>query len=434
MRCADDKDIAERRIRIELLVAQNRAFDFLGAHAVARHVDDIVGTAVQRETFIGMAHGEIALGIGPDTLPAPPVAAVPAVTIAGPARGDAAVLDMKMFRITPDGARQIRIGCGDDDLALFAEFGAAPLHAVTACTFQRCGCGGSALLILHPDIAEDPRQREGARIGRQREIAIAIEMRPGDAAMLGGPIAVDILRRQMLHAEGLHRRRTWLGAEGRDPQPAHVIGLDVVQVLRIGHHRLEEGDTGLEDGHAMAFDHRGKAPGVRENRRAFAEQRRHPGQQRCRDHVALPGDPARIGDDIQNVAGPRIERHLHGFGDAGGITAMDMDNTLGLACRPRGIDEEHRIIGIDRCDRRGCPDSADKVLIGQALERGKIGKAGRRQQRCQRGIGQFMAPDIAVAPDDVGLGGMARDDHGLHARRCRHQAFGHGDPDARRSR
>ena len=87
--------------------------------------------------------------------------------------------------------------------------------------------------------------------------------------MLGRPVAVDILRRDILHAERLHRRRAGLGAEGGDAQAAEVVGLDVLQILRIGHHRLQEGDAGLEDGDAVILDHGGKAAGVREHRRAF---------------------------------------------------------------------------------------------------------------------------------------------------------------------
>ena len=42
VRRAYDKDIADGGVRIERLVAQDRTFDFFGAHPVARHVDDVV--------------------------------------------------------------------------------------------------------------------------------------------------------------------------------------------------------------------------------------------------------------------------------------------------------------------------------------------------------------------------------------------------------
>ena len=253
--------------------------------------------------------------------------------------------------------------------------------------------------------------------------------------MLGRPIAVDILRHDMLHPERLYRRRGRLGAEGRDAQAAHVVTLEIGEVRRVRHHRFEEGHPRLEDRHAVPLNHRGEAPGVGEYRRSFRHYAGHPRHQRGADQIGLPRDPARIGDDEQRVAGPRIERHRHRLGQPGGI-AMRVNDALGLAGRARGVDEEHRILGIDRQRLRRSPDRAHEILVGQrqqlGLRRDRKARVARlRQQRFQRGIGQLMAPAVTfLAPDDVGLRGVAHDDHRLDARRQRDEARGDRDAHA----
>ena len=434
VRRADHEHVADRAFRVQRLVTQDGAFDFLGTHAVTGNVDHVVRTAMQREAVVIALHGEIALGIGPHTLPAAPVTIAPAAGITGPARGDGTIFNAEVLGIAPHGARQIGIGRGDDDLALLAAAGLAPGHAIAALTGQQHAGILFAGFVFHPHIADDPRQRESARIGRQREITVAIEMRPGDAAMLGRPIAVDVLRRDILHAEGLHRRRAGLGTEGGDAQAAEVVGLDVLQILRIGHHRLQEGDAGLEDGDAVILDHGGKAAGVREHRRAFGQHGGDAAQQRGGDHVALAGDPARIGDDEDGIAGAGIEGHFHGLHDAAGIAAMNMDDALGLAGGARGVDEEQRIFGINRQRLRCLPDGGDKRLIVERVQRGFVGQAGGGQDINQRGVGEIMAPHIAITPDDIGHMGMIGNDHRIDARRGADQRFGDGDADTRRLR
>ena len=49
MRRADDDHVAHGRVRAELTVPQDRAFDLLGAEPMAGDVDDVVAAAVQRE-------------------------------------------------------------------------------------------------------------------------------------------------------------------------------------------------------------------------------------------------------------------------------------------------------------------------------------------------------------------------------------------------
>ena len=314
----------------------------------------------------------------------------------------ASVLDAEVGGVAPHGARQVRVGRGDDDLALFVLAGRAPGHAAVAVgAGERGGHRGRRGRVFEPHLADDPRQRVGVRIGAQRIVGIAVEVRPDHAAVLGRPVAVDVLRRHQVHAELLHRRAGRLGAEGRHAQAAQVVLAHVAGVLRVGHDGLQEGHAGLEDAHPVALDHRGVAPGVREGRRAFAEDAGAARDHRRAQHVALAGDPARVGHHVDHVAGARIEGHLHGVRHAGRVAAVHVHHALGLAGRARGVDEEQRELGVQRQRRHRRPDRTHEIGIGQRQQRGFVGhvEAGRTrllQQRVQRRVGELVAPAVAL--------------------------------------
>ncbi len=221
VRGTDDENIADRRIGIERLVAQDCALDLLGAHAVARYVYHIVGAAVQREAAIGVPDCEIALGVGGCTRPALPIAPGPAVVIAAPGRVHLAVGDGEVCGVAPDGAGKIGIGRLDDDFALFARLGGA--------------VAGGRVRVLDPHVSQHPGQRPCVGVGAKRIVGVAVEMGEGDAAMFGRPVAVGIPGDDMRHPEGLDRRRGGLGAEGCAAQRAEVVALDVLQVFGVGH-------------------------------------------------------------------------------------------------------------------------------------------------------------------------------------------------------
>ena len=119
VRRADDQDVADGRVGVERLVAQDRPFDLLGPHAVAADVDDVVRAAVEREAAVVVAHGKVALRVRPCAGPAGPVAVAPAGGVAAPAGGDGAVFDREAGA-APHRAGEIGVGGGDDDLALLA--------------------------------------------------------------------------------------------------------------------------------------------------------------------------------------------------------------------------------------------------------------------------------------------------------------------------
>src|SRR5262249_11560174 len=101
-----------------------------------------------------------------------------------------------VLRVSPHGAREIRIRLRDDDLAFLLDAGCAVLVAWAPVLLVR--------FFRHPHVGENPGQREGARIGAQLKILVAIEMGKRDAAVFGGPVRVDVLRGEELHAELLY--------------------------------------------------------------------------------------------------------------------------------------------------------------------------------------------------------------------------------------
>ena len=430
MRCAHHDHVAHRRVGIQLPVAQDRALDLLGAHAVTGDVDHVVTASVQRERVVVVAHGEVALRVRPDSLPARPVGAGPALDVTLPLGHHARALDAKVLAVAPDRARQVRIGRGDHDLALLFHCGTSVRYASPVATRMwrerslridiiRRGFG--------PHVAHDPRQRISVRIRPQRKVAVAVEVRPRNAAMLRGPVRIDVPRRQQVHAELLHRGRRGLRAEGAHAQRRQVVAAHVLRILHVLHDELQECHAGLEDADLVPLDDRREPPRMREHRRSFREHARHARRECGRDHVALSRDPSGIGDDVHHVAGLGIERHAHRVRHAGRVPAMHMHHALRLAGGPRRVDEEQRELRIQRRRRTGAPDRAHELPVGQGeqLRLGvhvDAGGTGGRQHRLHGGIRQIMAPAIALlAPHDVLDAAVAHHHHRIHARWHRHQ-------------
>ena len=186
------------------------------------------------------------------------------------------------------------------------------------------------------------------RVGLERKIRISIEMSPSDAAMFGRPIAVDILRRDMVHAKFLDGRRCRFRTKCCHTQARNIVSFDISKIRGISHHRFQKGHARLEDCDTMALYHRRKSSSMREYGRTFRDYACNAGKQCGRNQIALSRNPAGVSYDIHDIARPRIKRHLHRMGDAGGISTMHVDNTFWLPRRSRGVDKKHRIFGIDR--------------------------------------------------------------------------------------
>ncbi len=172
---------------------------------------------------------------------------------------------------------------------------------------------------------------------------------------------------------------------------------------------------------------------MREDGRAFGDEGGDAIGEAGGDEIALPGDPARIGDNIHDIAGAGIEGDLHGVRDSGRVAAVHMDHALGLSGGARGVDEEHRIVCVERAAGRACPDGADEIDIGEREELGfgidiEAGRAGGCEQALERLGREFGIPAVAFgAPDEIGLGGVADDDDGLDAGRAVDKGGSDGD-------
>ncbi len=149
VRRTDDHGVAYRGIRAQGLVAKDCSLDLLGADAVARDVDHVVGAAVQRDAAVVELARVVALRIGEAVAPAVEIDLGEALDVAAP------VIRAQFLRIAPDGAGEVGVGLGEHEFAFLARLGAAPAGGAA----RLVGFRGDAHLGL------DPGQRPGARIG-----------------------------------------------------------------------------------------------------------------------------------------------------------------------------------------------------------------------------------------------------------------------------
>ncbi len=259
-------------------------------------------------------------------------------------------------------------------------------------------------------------------IGAQGVVVVAVEVGPDDAAVLGGPVGVDVLGRHDIHAELLHSGADWLGAESADAQARHIVLLHIGQILRVGHDAFEEGDAGLEDLHAVALDDAGEAAGAGEDRRALDQDAGAAAGERGAEHVALPGDPAGVGHHEDHVAGLSVEAHLHGMGEAGGVAAVNMDYALGLAGAARGVDDKQRELGVQRRAWRQAKEQPNKLGAGESEQLGVAAgaEATGGGGGVELGLGggeQLVAPAVALGAEDDLLASVAHHNHSVYAGR-----------------
>ena len=147
------------------------------------------------------------------------------------------------------------------------------------------------------------------------------------------------------------------------PQAREVVGPNVLNVLGVLHHRFQEGDTSLEDLDAVAGDGRGEATGRGEQRGALRQDASHARRERAGDHVTLAGDPTGIGDDVNDITRPGVERDSEGLDHSGKPAAVDVHHALGFAGRARCVDDEAWELGVQRYGRGAGPDGAHEIGV-----------------------------------------------------------------------
>ena len=181
--------VTHRGILSQRFIAQDRTFDFLGTNAVARHVDDVIRTSVQRERAFITSTRVVTLCVSQFAIPTLEVHLGEAVDIALP------VIGAQRVTRAPECSCQIRVRLRNHQLAFLTGFSLSPLaHATRVAGF-----------FNNPNLRLNPGQWPGLGVRFQR-----LEVTPGaredDAAVLGGPVGINVVRADVLHCELLHRR------------------------------------------------------------------------------------------------------------------------------------------------------------------------------------------------------------------------------------
>ena len=144
---------------------------------------------MQREGALVTPARVVALSVGEFAVPALEVHLGKAVDIALPVSGAQCVTR------APQCSCQVRVGLGNDQLAFLTGFGLSPLADATRV----------ARFFNDAHLRLNPRQWPGLGVGFQR-----LEVTPWagehDAAMLGRPVGIDVVRADVLHRELLYRR------------------------------------------------------------------------------------------------------------------------------------------------------------------------------------------------------------------------------------
>ena len=292
----------------------------------------------------------------------------------------------------PHGQPLVRVALTDHDVALLAVGGGAP-----------------AVVEAREHVARDPRQRPGACVRAKGLVDVAVAARPDDAAVLRRPVGVDVRCRHVAHRKGVHRIVDRLGAERAQPQAAQVVLRQHGVAVWHHHQHPQECGARLEHRDMVTLDCGAEAAGWGD-RRALDEHRGDGGKQGGGDHVRLARDPPRRRDDQEDVVlGLKIEDDLAGEAQADLIASVRVHDTLGLACRARGVEYKERKARVDRCRRHELPQGQCQVIWRQQLHRQAPAGAHQALTAPLQDVSRHMPPC-----DSLGAGRYA---HGHHRRR-----------------
>mmetsp|Transcript_11019 Transcript_11019/g.14093 ORF Transcript_11019/g.14093 Transcript_11019/m.14093 type:complete len:565 (+) Transcript_11019:300-1994(+) len=288
-------------------VGHQRAFDFGGAHAVARHVDHIVHTAGDpvvaiRVTLTAVAREVVVFVIAEVGL-------------------------LKALMVAPDGAH----------LAGPAFFDRQNPFDIIAGDFF------AGLRIehhrMHPKEGLHRRPWFGGVCARQRghHMAAGLGLPPGvhDRAAA----AADHL---VVPGPGFRVDRFPHGAE--DAQGAEITFLNIV--IALAHQGAQRGWRGVELVHAVLFTDLPEARRVRIGGHALKHQRGGAIGQRAIDDVAVPSDPAHIRGAPEDVAVFIVKGVFVRHRRINQIAAGRMHHAFGLPGGAGGVQNEQRIFGV----------------------------------------------------------------------------------------
>ncbi len=149
-----------------------------------------------------------------------------------------------------------------------------------------------------------------------------------------------------------------------------VLGDELLAPL---HERPDRGGGGVEDGHAVPRGELPPAGLVRGVGGALVDQLRRAVGQRAVDHVAVPGHPADVGGAPVDVGlRAQVEHRGVGVGDLREVAAGGVEDALGLPGRARGVEDEERVLGVERLGRVLVGGGVDDVVPPQVAALGPL--------------------------------------------------------------
>ena len=186
----------------------------------------------------------------------------------------------------------------------------------------------------------DPR---AAVFARHRHHAVGDgEDRP---AAFGLPVVVDDRLADRVGDPRCGRLVERLAGEKEQAQARQVVRAQVLRVLLLEH--ADRGRRGEHRGDAVLLDQLPPDPGVGPDRQAFVEDRRHAGDQRAVDDVAVADDPADVAGREVGLARAAAEDVLHARRERDRVAAGVALHALRTAGRPARVERVARVVGVD---------------------------------------------------------------------------------------
>ncbi len=347
---------------------------------MARHVDDVVRAAEDEIVAVLVADAPVEGRVRLLPRHALPVGRDEALVVA-PDGGHAA-----RRQRTADGDHALGVGAD-----LFSRHGVVQAHVVA--------------VDRHAGRAEPSRQRLDAALDR--------EDRP---AGLGLPVVVDDRLADALGDPARGRFVERFAGEEQQAQRREVVLAQQRGVLFLQH--ADRGRCGEHDRHAILLDDLPPDAAVGADRRALVEDRRHAGDQRAIDDVAVPDHPPDVARGEKGLALVAAVDQLHGRGECDRVAAGVALHALGLAGGAAGVEDVARLGALE-------PRAGHLIVEVRVAQRRVVHvAAGNPGHRCQpavdeqhRGGRRLRQADRLVEQALVG--------HGLAAARARVRAHDH---------
>ena len=210
------------------------------------------------------------------------------------------------------------------------------------------GLGCSSLPSSSTILAEMP----GSGAHRRTRLAVRHAGQRGDHDRAGLGLPPGVHDRGRVAAEHQAIPPPRLGVDrfadrAQQPQTGQVVGEgDLAAPL---HERPDQRRGGVIDCHAVLFDDLEVPVLVGGGRGALVDDLGDAVGQRTVDDVGVPGDPADVGGAPVDVGlGLDVEHVVVGVGRLREVAAGGVHDALGLAGGARGVQQEQRVLGVER--------------------------------------------------------------------------------------